>query len=145
VAGLDTNLDGVVTRDELDTALPKLWGSADPSGTPSISILELNNWRTHWFGSDDGWPGRFHFDSDGDGTISRKEFETGLKAVFDNFDVHKAGRITRDELLGPGARGARNDANKRDDAHDGEGGGQGNGQHRRRQPGGDDDSDGDGE
>ncbi|MFZ1991843.1 MAG: hypothetical protein WAW96_18970 [Alphaproteobacteria bacterium] len=139
VAGLDSNLDGVVALDELNAAMPKLWASSDPSGAASISILELNSWRTHWFGSDDGWPGRFHFDTDGDGNISRKEFETGLKAVFDNFDVHKNGRITRDELLGPGTRGARSDADKaQNNNDDGE-----RQDHRRRRPGGDGDGDSD--
>lgn len=135
IAGLDTNLDGVVTPDELSAAMPKLWASADPSGAAAISILELNNWRTHWFGSDDGWPGQFHFDTDGNGSITRKEFETGLKAVFDNFDARKDGHITRDELLGPGSRGAQSEGRRDQDDENG----QGERRHRRRQPGGGDD------
>jgi hypothetical protein len=137
IAGLDTNLDGVVTPDELSAALPKLWASADPSGAPAISILDLNNWRNHWFGSDDGWPGRFHFDADGDGSITRKEFETGLKGVFDNFDAHKDGKITRAELLGPGSRAAAHADRDEEKANDDEG--EGRRKPRRRGPDGDDD------
>ncbi len=134
IAGLDTNLDGVTTSDELSAALPKLWASADPSGAAAISIIELNNWRTHWFGSADGWPGQFHFDTDGDGSITRKEFDTGLKSVFDNFDVRKDGRITRNELLRPGGRGAQS-RGARDQSGDDD-----QSRRPRRQPGdGDDD------
>lgn len=79
LAGLDGNLDTVVTPDELRGALGRLFAAADQSKDGTISVLELNDWRRHWFGSADGWPGQFHFNSDGNGVISQKEFDAGLE------------------------------------------------------------------
>jgi Ca2+-binding EF-hand superfamily protein len=99
LGGLDTNLDGVVTTAEVAGAMNRLWTSADTNGDGKLSIIELLDWRTHWFGTSDGWPGRFFFDSDGDGSISRDEFETGIRKIFDAYDRNHDGKLERTELV----------------------------------------------
>jgi len=101
LAGLDTDLDSVVTPQEFAAASDRLWASADADKDGAVSIHELNEWRLRWFGSSDGWPGQFHFDADGNSIITRKEFDIGLKTIFQDFDHDKDGKIERAELLAP--------------------------------------------
>ncbi|MFO1187825.1 MAG: EF-hand domain-containing protein [Alphaproteobacteria bacterium] len=114
------------------SALDGQWTAADTDGDGTLRALEFQAWRVRWFGSDDGWPGLFHFDANADGVISKAEFKSGLDAVFANFDKNKDGVIDRAELLvekraremrfgppgGPKMRGGRG-------RPDGSGGGEG--------------------
>jgi hypothetical protein len=101
MAGLDENLDSIATVDELGAALDRLWVAADTDTSGDLSIHELNDWRQRWLGAADGWPGPFHFDIDGNSVIGRREFDAGLKAIFQEFDRNKDLRIERAELLAP--------------------------------------------
>lgn len=76
-----------------------MWRSADADGDGIVRSLELQAWRRTWFGSDDGWPGLFHFDQNSDGVIDKAEFKAGLEAIFTTFDKNKDGVIDRVELL----------------------------------------------
>ena len=120
LAGLDTDVDGIVTRQELDEALDRLWASADANKDGSVSILELNNWRQHWFGTSDGWPGQFHFDTDGNSLIPRTEFDNGIKAIFDDFDRNRDGKLERSELLAAAPRHGQSQGDRETDRRQGD-------------------------
>lgn len=88
-----------LSRAQFLSALDAQWTAADTDGDGALRALEFQSWRVKWFGSDDGWPGLFHFDTNSDGVISKAEFKAGLEAVFTTFDKNKDGVVERAELL----------------------------------------------
>lgn len=91
--------DATLTRAGLVAATESSWKDADADGDGVVRSLELQAWRRAWFGTEDGWPGLFHFDQSADGAIDRREFREGLAAIFDGADADKDSVITRAELL----------------------------------------------
>lgn len=98
LAGLEGG-QPTLTRAQFLNAIDGQWAAADTDGDGSLRTFELQAWRTTWFGSDDGWPGLFHFDANSDGAVSKPEFKAGLDAVFTTFDKNTDGVIDRAELL----------------------------------------------
>ena len=98
LAGLEGG-QATLTRAQFLGAIDGQWAAADTDGDGSLRTFELQAWRIKWFGSDDGWPGLFHFDANSDGAIGKAEFKAGLDAIFTTFDKNKDGIIDRAELL----------------------------------------------
>jgi hypothetical protein len=98
LAGLEGG-QPILTRAQFLGAIDGQWAAADSDRDGSLRSFELQAWRVTWFGSDDGWPGLFHFDANSDGAIGKQEFKAGLEAIFTTFDKNKDGVIDRAELL----------------------------------------------
>lgn len=76
---LDADKDGFITKEEIDSARTKMRGEMSKRGAEA--------WKAA--------------DKDGDGAISRAEAEGGMPMMFrrfDQLDVNKDGKITRDEM-----------------------------------------------
>lgn len=76
---LDANKDGFITQEEVDAARTKMRGEMSKRGAEA--------WKAA--------------DKDSDGAISRSEAEAGMPMMlrrFDQLDVNKDGKITRDEM-----------------------------------------------
>ena len=103
-----------LARADLVLAEGAMWRAADSDHDGVLRAGELNAWRTIWFGTEDGWPGLFFFDHDGDGAVAQGEFNAGLERVFDGFDKDKKGVLDRAALLtqqtDPGTRRSRPDS-----------------------------------
>lgn len=98
LAGLEGG-QATLTRAQFLGAIDGQWAAADTDGDGSLRTFELQAWRIKWFGSDDGWPGLFHFDANSDGAVGKAEFKAGLDAIFTTFDKNQDGIIDRGELL----------------------------------------------
>lgn len=102
----DADGDGTLSRAEIETARPRLFGkfdSIDADKDGRLSRSELRAWAAaqkverQKTGSD---PFR-HADTDGDGAISRaeaKKHAPRLAKKFDRIDTDKDGRLTQDEM-----------------------------------------------
>jgi len=102
----DANGDGVLSRAEVEKAMPQLAGRFDQIDTNKdgqLSRRELSAWRKAHRGERQARAAeRFkHADTNGDGKISRAEAEKNaprLAKKFDAIDANKDGQLTQDEL-----------------------------------------------
>lgn len=96
---VDADGDRVVTRRELEQALPRLFEGADSDGSGGITPIEYRDWAVAVFGTEDAPPGRMAFDLNGDGRIDPGEFRGTLSAIFVATDKDHDGRIVRADLV----------------------------------------------
>lgn len=96
---VDADGDRVVSRPELEQALPNLFREADSDGSGGITPIEYRDWAVAVFGTEDAPPGRMAFDINGDGRIDPDEFTGTLTAIFAAADKDHDGRVSRADLV----------------------------------------------
>jgi len=104
---VDANKDGIVSREEAKDH-PRLASSFDAWDKNKDGNLDQAEMAAHREAMRAEMRAKVHerlkaADTDGDGSISRKEAEAsmpGLAAKFDQMDVDKDGKISRDEMHG---------------------------------------------
>jgi len=109
-ARLDTNRDGVVTREERRAGkTQKRHRGAGAMGGPFIPAQEAAPPRAGGPRGPGG--GLARMDADGDGRVTRAEFDAASAARFDRMDTNRDGRVDATELaaLPGGGRGMRAD------------------------------------
>ncbi len=112
-ADLDTNHDGVISKDEFAAPMMKHFGDIDTNGDGTISQDEFNAGmarRHDHMGPPPGeghrW-GRHHdmdlksLDTNGDGKVSFDEFTAPMKNHFDRMDANHDGTLDQTELSTP--------------------------------------------
>lgn len=104
---VDANKDGIVSREEAKDH-PRLAGSFDAWDKNKDGSLDETEMTAHREAMRAEMRAKVHerlkaADTDGDGSLSRKEVEAsmpGLAAKFDRMDADKDGKISRDEMHG---------------------------------------------
>jgi Ca2+-binding EF-hand superfamily protein len=93
---LDTNADGLVSREEAKAA-PRLAAEFDTVDANKDGSLSTEELRTAWSGHR---AGHAKLDTNGDGTISREEAQASprLTQRFDTIDADRDGKLSRDEM-----------------------------------------------
>jgi hypothetical protein len=98
----DTNHDGAISRAEFDTMHAAHFTQMDANHDGSLQASE----RPQWGGGDHppgaapagGPPPAMRGDTDGDGVLSRAEFDAQGAAMFDRLDADHDGTITQAEI-----------------------------------------------
>lgn len=99
LAGLDSDGDYRVTREEFEAGKVKAFQLANRDNNQTLNLFELDDWRVKALGSEDASPGRFLFDPDFDQNISQKEFNTTLDGIFVRVDKDQNNILERAEIL----------------------------------------------
>jgi hypothetical protein len=128
---MDADRDLTVTAAELADGIKAEWARADKDRNGALSAFEMSDWCTAVLGDPDATPGRLSLDADVNGTVTREEFETGLKKEFAAMDRNADGRLDRAELLMQVGRPQASDGSGQRPPGGGQGGGgRGGGRHR---------------
>ncbi|MFD1788731.1 EF-hand domain-containing protein [Sphingomonas floccifaciens] len=115
----DTNRDGILTHDERRAGKPPKRAAAAMGG-PYAPAQEMTAPRPEGVmpgrrggGVRGPGDGLARLDTDGDGRVTRAEFDTGSQARFDRMDTNRDGTIDATEMaaLPGGGRGMRADTN----------------------------------
>ncbi|MEQ9315614.1 MAG: hypothetical protein RLN72_07165 [Henriciella sp.] len=97
-AGMDTNHDMAITREEIDTGAAAEWAKLRGE-EDTTSTLRLAAWLKSALGSPDAQPSTTAFDNNFDGIISHAEFVTRLRGEFELLDSTGDGKLSRAELV----------------------------------------------
>ena len=103
--GFDTNKDGAVSKDEVETGLKRQFEIADTdrNGVLNLSEMQAENGR-RWQSS--GTASSPLIDWNQDGTVSLAEFGGTAQSVFSQLDRDRGGSLAGGELQPPRIRGA---------------------------------------
>jgi hypothetical protein len=104
--GFDTNKDGSVTRDEVETGLKRQFDQADADHNGSLNLGEIQaengrRWQTS------GTASSPLIDWNQDGTVSLAEFSGTAHSIFAQLDRDQGGSLAGAELQAPRIRGVR--------------------------------------
>lgn len=97
--GMDANRDLVLTREELEAAIPIEFARADVDNSAVITGFEMTDWCRLMMGDKEAQPDMRAVDSDMNYTVTPPEFTTALRREFTRMDKDQDGRITRAEML----------------------------------------------
>ena len=102
----DTNMDGSVTRDEVEAGLKRQFDQADADRNGSLNLAEIQaeNGR-RWQAS--GTASSPLIDWNLDGTVSLAEFSGTAHSIFAQLDRDQGGSLAGAELQAPRVRGLR--------------------------------------
>ena len=134
-AGMDSNNDKVISREEMLTGTKAEWDGfgSNPSAT------KFAEWSVKTLGSRDSNPTFMSFDRDFNQVITETEFSSQMERLFTRYDTNKDGRLERSEMIvafeaprgreqiGGGGRGGRGQGGGRGGRGQGGGGGGGRG------------------
>ena len=100
----DANMDGLVTRDEVEAGLKAQFEAADTDHNGSLNLSEIQaenarRWQTYGTGSSP------LIDWNQDGVVSFAEFSATAHSVFAQMDRDKGGTLAGAELVAPRVRG----------------------------------------
>ena len=98
-ASFDTNRDYAIDTAEFFAGRDASFERADQNGNGSLSLIELQHWRSLALGSLDTPPSNMAFDRDFDQTVSRPEFDEMFGSMFQAKDVDADGRVAFSELI----------------------------------------------
>ncbi|MGX6647464.1 EF-hand domain-containing protein [Maricaulaceae bacterium MS644] len=98
-AGLDQDLDGIISAEEISAAAPVMFTASDSNSDGVLTGIEFSQWSERHLGAAHTNPGRFRFDHDQNGRITLIEFETTFDGLRDHFDQNRDGALERTELL----------------------------------------------
>lgn len=97
--GMDANRDLVLTKDELEAAVPVEFARADVDQSGVITGFEMTDWCRLMLGDKEAQPDMRAADTDMNYTITPQEFAVALRHEFTRMDKDQDGRITRAEML----------------------------------------------
>ena len=97
--GMDANRDLVLTREELEAAIPLEFARADVDHGGVITGFEMTDWRRLMMGDKEAQPDMRAADTDMNYTVTPEEFIIALRHEFNRVDKDQDGRIARAELL----------------------------------------------
>ena len=97
--GMDANRDLLLSRDELETAIPLEFARADVDHSGVITGFEMTDWCRLMMGDREAQPDMRAADTDMNYTITPEEFTIALRHEFNRMDKDQDGRLTRAELL----------------------------------------------
>lgn len=92
---LDTNGDGEVTLSEMNAHHQKMFADADTDGNGAISKEEMH---AHYKKMHEEHLAQLMGDKNGDGAVSRDEFDATARAHFEKLDANHDGVLSDDEL-----------------------------------------------
>lgn len=92
---LDANGDGYLTDSEIATRHKRLFDDADADRDGKISRDEM---RGHLQKKHDEKRANRFPDANGDGAVTRQEFEAASRERFDDLDADKNGKLTEEEV-----------------------------------------------
>ena len=96
---LDTNDDFIVSKSELDDAIPREFGRADADKSGVLSGFEMADWCTLVLGDKEAQPDLRAMDNDLNYTVTEQEFAVALRHEFNRMDRNQDGFLTRTEML----------------------------------------------
>lgn len=126
---LDTDDDFIVSKDELDSAIPREFARADADQSGVLTGFEMADWCALVLGDKEAQPDLRAMDNDMNYTVTQHEFAVALRHEFDRMDRNQDGFLTRAELLMDAPRSQMGPGGQQG-APQGQGGG------RTRPPGG---------
>lgn len=100
----DTNADGMISRDEAQLAMPRLYENFDAIDADKNGLVTLQEMQAARHAHRAGGPMRGEgwkkWDADGNGTLSREEVANAprLSQQFDAIDANNDGALTLEEL-----------------------------------------------
>jgi Ca2+-binding EF-hand superfamily protein len=94
-ADKDANDNGVLERSEVAKMPEEFFTKLDSDKSGSLSKAEMEAFGPGRHHGKRG--GKRHFDSDGDGAMSKAEALTKAKEMMAKFDTNKDGKVTKDE------------------------------------------------
>jgi len=110
-AAMDANDDGKVTKAEMEVARKARFDAIDANGDGTLTTEEMEAARPGPGRLEGRRPFMLRMDSDGDGAVSRAEFETAGGTWFDRLDEDGDGAVASSELpfhrRGPRGHGPR--------------------------------------
>ncbi len=98
-AGMDQDMDAVVSAEEISAAVAIMFTDSDSNGDGVLSGIEFSQWSERHLGASHTNPGRFRFDHDQNGRITLTEFEATFDGLGEHFDRNDDGALQRTELL----------------------------------------------
>lgn len=126
---LDTDDDFIVSKDELDSAIPREFARADTDQSGVLTGFEMADWCALVLGDKEAQPDLRAMDNDMNYTVTQHEFAVALRHEFDRMDRNQDGFLTRAEMLMDAPRSQMGPGGQQS-APQGQGGG------RTRPPGG---------
>lgn len=99
LVSFDTNGDLGVSQDEAQAGYGREWTRADADANGSLSPIEFSSWSNAVLGGSQIGPYRLDFDRNVDNVITREEFDTELRARFEQYDSDENGAISRSEFV----------------------------------------------
>ena len=98
-AGLDQDMDAVISADEISAAVPVMFTASDSNDDGVLTGIEFSQWSERHLGASHTTPGRFRFDHDQNSRITLTEFETTFDVLLERFDRNEDAALERTELL----------------------------------------------
>lgn len=95
----DVNNDLLLTREELDVAIPTEFQRADADQSGTLTGFEIVDWCLLKMGDKEAQPDLRAMDTDMSYTVTPAEFAIALIREFDHMDANQDGRVTRAEML----------------------------------------------
>lgn len=96
---LDTNDDFIVSKSELDDAIPREFGRADTDQSGVLTGFEMADWCALVLGDKEAQPDLRAMDNDLNYTVTEHEFAVALRHEFNRMDRNQDGFLTRAEML----------------------------------------------
>ena len=97
--GLDTNDDLIVSKDELDSAIPREFFRADIDQSGVLTGFEVADWCALVLGDKEAQPDLRAMDNDMNYTVTPQEFAVALRHEFERMDRNQDGGLSRAEML----------------------------------------------
>jgi hypothetical protein len=98
-AGMDRDLDRVVSLDEAFAGIDNEWASVNGGEDQRVTAFEISAWAKVSLGDAAALPNHITFDRDLDGEVTEVEFTERLRIEFGKLDRNDDKQITRAEIV----------------------------------------------
>ncbi|MEL6830026.1 MAG: hypothetical protein AAFO63_07805 [Pseudomonadota bacterium] len=99
LAGMDGDGDAVLTHDEMQTGVSRMFLLGDTDRSGALTPIEFTKWSEVFLGQTYALPSFMNFDHDQNSQISETEFRETIQGVARRFDRNADELIERSELL----------------------------------------------